>query len=186
MYTPPASSAAVLPPEFDAPLVFAALPPPVLPTLTLPALNLQASPAAISRPSASRPGWSFISSVLLSVSGSLRRGFGFDERAEHGEVARVVAEFVLRSLQQERGVGEARGAGDAPERVRADVAEAEMPVAVNARVVFGLRVVEVDGAHVAESDVRVERVERGTQSVVGAQGAAGCEGVRRVEADAQG
>src|SRR5205085_4434002 len=87
--------------------------------------------------------------------------------------------------EQEGRVRETRVARDAAERLRADVAEAEVPVAVNARVVVGLRVVEVYGAHARESDVRVERVECGRKAVLGTQVVAGREGVRRVEADAE-
>lgn len=60
-----------------------------------------------------------------------------------------------------------------------------MPVAVNARVVGGARVVEVDGAHLREPDVRVQRFERGGEAVLLADVVAGREGVGRVEADAE-
>src|ERR1043166_791903 len=71
MWTPPDSSASVLP-EFDGAEVLAAvlelLPAfAALPAFRLPALNLQASAAQTSRPSASRPGWSLIEGVLLSL-----------------------------------------------------------------------------------------------------------------------
>jgi hypothetical protein len=110
---------------------------------------------------------------------------GFDKRAQERDVARVVARLVLRGLQQEGGVRELGGAGDAGEGCGADVAEADVPVAVDARVVGGARVVEVDGADVARADVLRQRVERGGEAVLFAYVVAGGEGVGRVEADAE-
>src|SRR5215218_1155408 len=121
----------------------------------------------------------------MSISGGLLPFGAVDERAEGFEVAGVVAGLVHGRLKEERGVREARVRGDAAQRLGADVAEAEVPVAVYARVVGGLRVVEVDGEHVLKLDVRVERVERGREAVFVAYVVAGREGVRGVEADAE-
>jgi hypothetical protein len=82
-------------------------------------------------------------------------------------------------------VREPRVRGDAAQGFEADVAEAEVPVAVDARIIRGARVVEVDGAHVLDTDVVVERFESGREAVLFAEVVAGGEGVGRVEADAE-
>src|ERR1051325_8447196 len=74
---------------------------------------------------------------------------------------------------------------DAAQRLTADVAETDVPVAIHARVVVSLRVVEVDGAHVLSADAALDRFERGGEAVLVAQVVSGGEGVGGVEADAE-
>src|SRR4028118_2361412 len=108
-----------------------------------------------------------------------------DKGAEGGEVALVVSGFVERRFEDEGGLREFWMPCDACEGFRADVSEADVPVAIHARVVVGLRIVEVDGADVLCADVSFERVEGRAGSVFVAEVVPGGEGVRGVEADAE-
>lgn len=55
-----------------------------------------------------------------------------NEGTKHSEVARVVADLVLRCFEQEGGVRELRVTRGAAEGFTTDVAEADVPVAINA------------------------------------------------------
>ena len=55
---------------------------------------------------------------------------------------------IIGSFQDEGGVFEFRVASDAAEGVGADVTFADVPVTIDARIISGTRVVEVDGANV--------------------------------------
>jgi len=76
-------------------------------------------------------------------------------------------------------------AGDAAERGAPDVTATEVTVAIHARVVFGLRVVEMDDTNVFSADVFFERVEDGVEVVFFAKVIAGGESVRCIEANAE-
>src|ERR1051326_8184290 len=82
-----------------------------------------------------------------------------DKRAQHREIAEVGAGIVVGRLEDEGGVFEFRVLGDAAKCVETDVAFADVPVTVDARVVNGAGVVEVNGADVLQSDCVLDALE---------------------------
>ena len=74
---------------------------------------------------------------------------------------------------------------DASQCVRADVAFADVPVTIDARVVGSARIVEMDGAHVFESSQFFELFESALRAIFFANVVTGSEGVCRVEANAE-
>src|SRR5579885_3233586 len=177
--------------EFEAEVfeepVFEVLPLLALPLLllVLPTLKLQARPAKTRSARASRPEWILIRGFSFSCPVNCAEGFTCDEGSKQSEVARVVPEFVHGRLKDERGLGEARLARDPCERLGPDLAEADVPVAVNARIIGRLRVVEVYSTNISEAHIFFERFKSGRKPVLVAQVVARGEGVRRVEADAE-
>ena len=90
----------------------------------------------------------------------------------------------LRRLEQFRDAAEARVVEEESEGFDADLAVADVLVAVDARAERLLRVVEMKGADVGDADVRVESVDRPLVVVAIAELVSRCEDVAGVETDA--
>src|SRR3954471_12497658 len=108
-----------------------------------------------------------------------------DERAQRFQIARVIAKLILRRLQKESGVRQRRMASNAAERFASNVAQSYVPVAINARVIVGLRVVEVNREHITQADIFFERLKRGFKPVTLAYVVARRESVCRVQTDTE-
>src|SRR5262245_56985828 len=76
-------------------------------------------------------------------------------------------------------------AGEAPQCFPADMSLADVPVPIDARVVSRLRVIEVHGAHIPESDSPLDYRDRRFQSIRFPNVIAGSEGMRGIDANAE-
>ena len=116
-----------------------------------------------------------------------RRRREAEEGPEGADVAAVVAWAVDGGFEEEGAVGaaEARMIQDAREGLLADVAAADVLVAVEAGGEGGFRIVDVDYADVFEADRGVGFIEGAVEAFGGADFEAGGQEMGCVEADAR-
>ena len=72
------------------------------------------------------------------------------------------------------------------QRVTADMALSDVPVAIHPRVVLSPRIIEVDSLDFLRSHLPIQRLDRRFESLSGANVVTGGEGVSGIEANTQG
>jgi hypothetical protein len=108
-----------------------------------------------------------------------------NKRPQHREVFDVGTGVVVWSFENEGSMLELGVPGDALQGVGADMAFTDVPVAVDARVVGGARVVEVNGADVFEFDGLLNSLKQPFETVFFANVVTRRESVCGVETNAQ-
>ena len=108
-----------------------------------------------------------------------------DKRSEHREVFEVGAGVVVRGFEDEGSVFQLWVTRDTAQGFGADVTLADVPVAIDAGVVNGARVVEVNGADVLDSHGLLHPLNQRSETIFLADVMTGSKGVRRVEANAE-
>ena len=83
-------------------------------------------------------------------------------------------------------MGELRMTGDTPQRIRPDMTLSDVPVAVDTRVVFSSRIVEMDCPDLLCSHLAIKCLDRCFESLCRADVVTGGEGMSRIEANAKG
>lgn len=123
--------------------------------------------------------------ALVRFARPLELPFSVYERSQCLQIPQIRARIVVRSFQNESGVGQFRMTRDSPQRRAPDVAFADVPVAIHAGIVRRARIVEMDCPHLLQTDKTIDRLQGGLQSVCFANVVTGGEGMRRINAHAE-
>src|SRR6267154_3653373 len=102
------------------------------------------------------------------------------ERAQHFHIPDVVGVWLRGCFQNEGCVPQLRMAGNAPQSIGSNMSLADVPVAVDTRIVSRSRVVEVDSADAAGADSSLYDLHRRFESFFFADIVSGRKSVRRI------
>jgi hypothetical protein len=107
------------------------------------------------------------------------------KRSQPLEVLQIGARIVVRSFQNERSVFQLRMASDTSQGVCANVSLADVPMAIDAGVVWDTGVVEVNGANVFSLHCFLDALNESLKTVFFTNVVARGESVCGVKADAE-